>query len=773
MRALLTSVALGFVVMATPVLAADWQEIVVPLTINGIDVGEVTARISEGDVAVLAADLQKGGFDSAAWLRLSVLSDLRVSPPATTDTYVSLKAARPWVMYKFDEAALTLSIDVDPHLLTRTAVALRSNRPAGLYYSNDRSSFLNYSLTSANLRSPSAFLEGGASIRRDLFYSSFSHDPGGSAIVRQLTSYIHDDRSALRRWTFGDATASSADPLGGGALIGGVTVSRAYSIDPYFVRYPSLGLSGIATTPSRVDVYVNGFLVDSRQVPPGPFQLNDVPVSGGAGITQYVIRDAFGRETTETSNFYYSTAVLAKGISEYTYSAGALRGAFGEQNFKYGAPALLAFHRVGVTDRITLGGRAEASRGLWSVGPLASFGTRLGDFGAGFAASGDHGRRGAAVQLSYQYLYSKFSIGAALRGETRDYANLSTPYDVNKLVRDINVFASRAIGRVALQLQVAQQQTRDDQKSSRAGLFASMPVTTRASAFATAGITRVAGHSSGQYSFGLSFLIGSETNTNLTIDHTQGQTTSSVALQKTLPQGTGYGYRLQGQQVTGTSATSGGEIDYQNDWGRIGSFFDPLHTNQRPTLSIASGVVHQSGVWIPTRSVADSYALVEVPDVSGVRVYLNNQLVGRTDSRGDLLVPNLLSYYGNRIRIDDRDIPLDYDIQGVEKVVAPPYRSGATVRFPVTRIQSVTGTVVIVRAGGEVVPAFGDLTLRGGGKNVSSPIGRNGEFYFENVLPGRYNATIDSNDGQCVFALNVPKSAESQLTLGRLRCSTP
>ena len=59
-----------------------------------------------------------------------------------------------------------------------------------------------------------------------------------------------------------------------------------------------------------------------------------------------------------------------------------------------------------------------------------------------------------------------------------------------------------------------------------------------------------------------------------------------------------------------------------------------------------------------TRPVQESFALVRVPGMKGVRAYLSHQEVGRTNRNGDVLVPNLLPYYGNRLDIADEDVPL-------------------------------------------------------------------------------------------------------------------
>jgi outer membrane usher protein len=153
-------------------------------------------------------------------------------------------------------------------------------------------------------------------------------------------------------------------------------------------------------------------------------------------------------------------------------------------------------------------------------------------------------------------------------------------------------------------------------------------------------------------------------------------------------------------------------------------------------------------------------------------VYSSNNLVGRTDSSGDLLVPNLLPYYGNRLGIDDRDVPLNYEVQGIEKTIAPPYRGGAFVPFPVQQIRTVTGSVTIRGPKGEVVPTFGQLTLTANGKSYESPLGRGGEFYFENIGSGTYDAVIEHHDGPCRFHIEIPSGSQSVVKLGQRTCTS-
>jgi len=159
--------------------------------------------------------------------------------------------------------------------------------------------------------------------------------------------------------------------------------------------------------------------------------------------------------------------------------------------------------------------------------------------------------------------------------------------------------------------------------------------------------------------------------------------------------------------------------------------------------------------------------------VAGVHVYLNNQDMGKTDAHGRLLVPGLLANYGNLLRISDDGAPLDASIQTLERTIAPPIRGGAVVTFPVRRIRALVGKLRIRLHGAVVVPAYGDLSVDGGGVHADSAIGDDGEFYLEDVPSGTYQALITYKQGTCTFALKEPDEAGVLANLGTLECVVP
>src|SRR5262249_12364641 len=182
-------------------------------------------------------------------------------------------------------------------------------------------------------------------------------------------------------------------------------------------------------------------------------------------------------------------------------------------------------------------------------------------------------------------------------------------------------------------------------------------------------------------------------------------------------------------------------------------------------------VLSERGALNAGRAGEETFALVRAPGLPGVRVYSENNLIGRTDGNGDVLVPNLLPYYGNRLRIDDRDVPLNYEVQDTEKTIAPPFRGGAFVPFAVRQIRTVVGSIRVHDSKSEIVPAFGQLTIIGTGTRYESPLGRDGEFYFENLPSGTYDATVEYREGACRFRMQVPAGSDTVVKLGRLPCT--
>lgn len=335
------------------------QRAILDLFVNEAASGETTALLRSGDVAVKVSDLLQAGLHDFAGTRQIIFGA----------EYVSLASLAPSITFQMDEANLALRVTADPKFLPTTSLNFRQARPPGTVYRTDTSAFLNYSVSANDFKQIQAFGEMGMSYEGHLLSSNISRQVDGS-IVRGPTLLRLNDPIELRQGQVGDMFATSANPLGGAAFLGGIGITREFNLDPYFYRFPVPNLSGTVLTPSRYEVYVNDQLVRRGDLQPGRFDLANLPASVGSGNVRIVTHDSFGRTQEIGSPYYLSTRLLASGQQEYAYHAGFVRTDIVAQSFQYQAPAFVARHRIGLLDTLTLGLRMEGDANLVSGGRL-------------------------------------------------------------------------------------------------------------------------------------------------------------------------------------------------------------------------------------------------------------------------------------------------------------------------------------------------------------------------------------------------------------------
>lgn len=736
---------------------------ILQLIVNAVDKGEVLALLRSGDVLIRVAELDAAGIRSLDGTREFI----------GKEAYVSLSSLAPTVTYVLDEKALALRLTNRSTAQNKTTLDLTPTAPPGTMYSEDTSLFLNYAAATKGFNTYDAFGEAGLSVKGHLLASTVSRTEDGH-IVRGLSNLTINDRDNLARWIIGDSFASSG-ALGGSAFVGGINIARNFTLDPYYYFFPRPGFAGTALTPSTVSVYSDGGLLRQETVAPGQFELQHLPVANGYRMNRVVIRDIFGRETEIASPFYLSTRVLQTGISEYNFSAGARRDNISGSSWGYDSPVMLARYRVGVTDDITPGVNLEADAHVVNGGMRMTAKSSLGEMDVSLAGSRGNGLGGSAGSLTYSFLQRWFSIGASVRGMSAQYATVSLPSTADRSKVEATGFIGVPIGpRVNVNLDATYAQFRDAGIVKRIGLSGNIRITDNLSLFSANSWSQQSawsGSASRTTSYdifvGLSYFFGNNTTGNLFTEKQKDHSWEGMRVQKSLPVGPGLGYRVEG--TTGDDSHGLGQVQYQGQYGRYEALYDSAV--ERPSFAVSGGIVALGGSVHATRVVDDSFALIRAPGVPGMRGYVNNQEIGQTDSRGELIVPNnLISYYGNRISINDQDVPLDYRVDATEKTVATPFRGGAVVVFPVIRLQIITGTLTVETAGIISIPAYGRLIVTVADQTVESPIGKSGEFYLENVPAGKYHAVIENQEKMCHVTLDIPTSAEPFLKLGQVQC---
>ena len=157
------------------------------------------------------------------------------------------------------------------------------------------------------------------------------------------------------------------------------------------------------------------------------------------------------------------------------------------------------------------------------------------------------------------------------------------------------------------------------------------------------------------------------------------------------------------------------------------------------------------GQFFASRKVQDSFALVEVPGYPDVGVGFQSSVLTRTDASGKALVPQLLPYRANSIRLDPSELPINAELDTIEMVVVPPARSGVKVSFPV---RSGRGALVrIVLEDGQPAPAGAEIELAGDSKEFF--VARRGEA-FVTGLKDSNRLRLKWQGQQCELAVELP-----------------
>ena len=749
------------------------ETVVLRIFVNTEDKGDYFMLLTkEADVLLRLPDFLEIGFRETA------------NVPETTieqEKYVSLKSLAPLVTFEVDEYDSALRITTEPTLLEKSIVDLGYKGPADVLYTQDSAAFINYGLNysavdSFNFRSLTLPWEAGISIDGTLGFSSFSYtktdeDENFSRLFSNITV---DDRITLRRVVLGDFSAYSGT-LGSGGIFGGLSISKDYAINPTFRRFPGLEFTGVLETPSEVELYMNDLLVGREHLPAGSFQFMNLSGVTGDGDATFIIRDAFGRETRVENPFYLTTQLLKPGLNDYSYNVGFKRKELGQKSFAYGDPAFVGFHRYGFTRSFTGGLRAEADQNFVNLGASTTFVPwRLGETNTSVAVSNDEGKYGYGGFLSYFHGGGHFSGSFSVSGFSRDYSNLSlSSFRVNpRLQRSISAgFNQRGFGSLSASYSDTDYYTNPE--SRRVSIFYSRNLWRNASLQLRASRTE-RDETVNEIFAGLVINFGDGKSGSLSYQVQDGNATEIANIQQNPPLGPGLGCRLlvaHNEDAQNDSGIEGNAAaQYRGPYGIYSADYNRIAGQDIYDVGVSGGVAIIDNTAYLSRPVTDGFALVKAGDLDGVKVNYSNQVVGTTNGHGEVIVPNLISYYDNNLSIETGDIPVNYEIEKIEKHVSPPVRGGSIVEFPVSRIQGFTGYLYVVEQGERKPAQYWGLRLKLAGASREFIVGKGGEFYFENIPAGRYPAVIFSQDRECDFDLTVPKSDAIMVDMNELNC---
>lgn len=586
--------------------------------------------------------------------------------------------------------------------------------------------------------------------------------------LRLESQFGHDWINQRLRLTAGDIISAS-DSFGGRYRLGGIQLQREFSIRPQERSFSSPTISGMASLPSDVELFINGVRRGGFSTPPGPFELRNPPVLTGAGTAELVITDALGEQSVQTLNFYVDPQILRQGLLDFDLAAGLQRQDFGLASDHYRDFSAHGQARYGLTQWLTLQARAMHGPKLSNLELGGLF--QLFDWpltlqlgvGSWRLANHDDGLLGrVAVDFRYHHWFAGLQ---GLFSQPADGA-LEPPLQSQLLAR-----AGRRWGRWQIQLNSLYRKRNMDDRFSRQNLRLSRSWQWAGGHWSwSAGAFR-SKDSLGERDFGALMSLRFSPDRKQSLALSSGPD-NRISAQYRHHSHDELGHRfdaqylhqddfsmrsLQWQQKQKATQWRAGWQGYEQQ--------DVLNLG----LSGALGRIRSDngGRWFFARQLGDAYAVADLHGQADVPVYLNNRVITRSDTRGLAVVPRLSPYEINRMSVNPLDLPLNVQIEQTEFELIPGYGSALHVPLSLDSGRAVQFRLMLNPA--TVVPE--GAVIKPAGTQERYYVGRDGQSYVAGLRQNQTDFQVYWRQQQCHFSIALNRLADELMPhLGAIKC---
>lgn len=599
-------------------------------------------------------------------------------------------------------------------------------------------------------------------VGRNLVSQDSSLNSSWRRLETTYTRNFLDSNTTLRLGDSITRTGLSARPV----YFGGLQIAKNFALQPGFVSQPIPTVTGISAAPSTVELYINDALRQTSKVPPGPFSIENFPALTGAGEARVVVRDILGRETVVTQSFFTNANLLEQGLSDWSFELGAIRNGLGTDNADYGPKFMSGLWRKGLSKSFTVEANGEWASSLQRAALGASFElpfqmlgqTALSLSRSELAGSG----RNWLVGIERTGLRHGLSVSVA--GASRGFRQLGIDTALPPRLQATAAYSYSRDDLGALSLSFGTFDTYDQGRLNTASLSYTVRLGQRSALTFTA--TKLSGTTSGT-SFGLTLLVplDSRISTTAGVHSRSGATEYYLNASRPLGAETGWGWRTTGGSRAGGAFAEGGAY-YQGTQGLFSADVSASRDQQTLRLGLLGGGVFADGRAFATRRVQDSFAIVEVPGYAGVGVGFQGSTLTRTDAAGVALLPRLLPFQRNSVRLDPAELPISAELDSIEQEAVPALRSAVKIRFPVR-----TGRAALIRVvmdDGEPAPAGAEIELIGDKQEFF--VARRGEAFVTGLKP-RNTLRLKWGGASCTFTVELPPGSLTDIArVGPVQC---
>ncbi|MFT4066108.1 fimbria/pilus outer membrane usher protein [Paraburkholderia sp.] len=523
----------------------------------------------------------------------------------------------------------------------------------------------------------------------------------------------HDITALKSQFTIGDSSTSG--DVFDSFNVRGVQISSDDRMLPDSMRSYAPVVRGVADTNARVTVRQNNIIVAETSVPPGPFELSDLPATGYGGDLQVTITESDGRQRTFLVPFASVPQLLRPGVSRFNVTTGVYR----DTVLDVQPWVAQVVYQRGVTNLLTGYTGAQFSEGYWAGLVGVALNTPLGALALDVTAAGTRipgvsgGRPGYSTRISYSKLVpgtnTNFSVAAYRYSTARFYSLRDAIYARHSTADNANLYDYRMRSRLQLNINqpVGESSSFYIAGSSQNYWGSAKGYDLQYQVGFNSSYKRISYSMYAQRSRLQNSRLSTQVGVNLTVPlgradsnrhHMFDYLTTNLSrssggdstIQTTASGNTtgatpiNYGINASRTVFDGNRTVSaGGYAMYRAPFGTYnGNVSVSNQTRQAAFNADGAVVVHSGGVTL-SPPLGQAFALVEAKGAEGGRI-INGQ-GARIDSNGYAVVSSLTPYRVNTVALDPSDVPLDVELGNTSEEVVPRANSLVKVKIATTQ----------------------------------------------------------------------------------------
>ena len=523
-------------------------------------------------------------------------------------------------------------------------------------------------------------------------------------------------------------------------------------------------VEGIANSTSRVEVRQSSALIYSTVVPAGPFRLTDLPLLNSSGDLDVRIVEADGASrsfTVPAASFSNGTRDAATG---YSVAAGQYRDG------SDATPNLITATGTWNVSRNTsssVGGML--ADGYESLGWASDY-ALLSDIHLGvrqlFSNAQALGKRGAMLSASLSAQISdEFSLSLSATQQSEGYFSLGetlseqvyTPQHQGANEGQYTMSTSWSNPQLgAFRMSYSYSKPFDAQPTKR--LTGSWATRIKA-ATVSLNLEKNLGEAEDDWSgdramLSISFPIGTS-SVRTYVNHDKRGTRTGASANRTVSDT--FSYWMQGERDSESGENDVSvSANFLPHYARATVGYSQGGGSESYNASLVGGIVaHSDGVTFTPNEVKDTFSILSVGDMSGVKITTPSGTVW-TDAAGHAVASGLQPYQSNRMQITTKTLPRNVDIVNGYKELKVGRGSVSHVDFAVMKTRRLLMDATLSNG----TPLDKGLSVFAAGQYLTTVV-EHGQIFIPNIESGAH-LTVELSDGQsCELDYEIPEQAEA------------